>query len=265
MRILSVSPDKPVVAAVIAATLLAAAGCARHDDTADSAQLASALDAAEQAAAAAETKIQRLEDFDAIENLSSAYSFYVDKSRHDDVADLFTHDGIVEILGRGVFLGEDRVRQYMHNLSPIGPRDGALFNHMKLQPVIHIAPDGMSAQMRARLFVMFGIYQTDAQWGSGIYEDQLVKEDGVWKLKFLHGYQTFYTHYGDGWAKKSSAIFAPYDRLPPDRPQSVPYDPYPAAFVPPFDYVNPVSGRADHYADPGLRPASPAPDSAAGR
>ena len=77
---------------------------------------------------------------------------------------------------------EDRVRQYMHNLSPIGPRDGALFNHMKLQPVIHIAPDGMSAQMRARLFVMFGIYQTDAQWGSGIYEDQLVKVDGKWKF-----------------------------------------------------------------------------------
>jgi len=50
--------------------------------------------------------------------------------------------------------------------------------------------------------------------------------------------------------RKASAIFAPYDRLPPDRPQSVPYDPYPAAYVPPFHYKNPVSGRADHYADP---------------
>jgi hypothetical protein len=28
----------------------------------------------------------------------------------------------------------------------------------------------------------------------------------------------------------------------------VPYDPYPAAFVPPFHYMNPVSGRADHHA-----------------
>jgi SnoaL-like domain len=165
----SVSRVESIVAAALAAALLAAAGCARRDAAADSAELESALATAEQSAAATETKIQRLEDFDDIENLSGAYSFYVDKSRHDDVADLFTHDGVVEILGRGVFLGEDRVRQYMRNLSPIGPRDGALFNHMKLQPVIHIAPDGMSAQMRARLFVMFGIYQTDAQWGSGIY------------------------------------------------------------------------------------------------
>jgi hypothetical protein len=38
-----------------------------------------------------------------------------------------------------------------------------------------------------------------------------------------------------------------------DRPQSVPYDPYPAAFVPPFHYRNPVSGRADHYRDPSWR------------
>jgi len=120
--------------------------------------------------------------------------------------------------------------------------------------VIHVAEDGMTANMRARLFVMFGIENVNAQWGAGIYENQFVKEGGIWRFKYLHGYQTFYTNYEDGWAKRASAIFAPYDRLPPDRPQSVPYDPYPAAFVPPFHYVNPVSGRADHYADSSLRP-----------
>jgi hypothetical protein len=44
-----------------------------------------------------------------------------------------------------------------------------------------------------------------------------------------------YTHYPqEGWANWSSPIFAPYERLPPDLPLSVDYDPYPAAFVPPF-------------------------------
>ena len=38
-----------------------------------------------------------------------------------------------------------------------------------------------------------------------------------------------------------------------DRPQSVPYSPYPSAFAPPFHYPNPVSGRADHYGDPSWR------------
>ncbi|HXS80027.1 MAG TPA: nuclear transport factor 2 family protein, partial [Gammaproteobacteria bacterium] len=125
-----------------------------------------------------------------------------------------------------------------------------LFNHMHLQPVVHVSPDGDTAHVRSRLFVMFGIMNTNAQWGDGIYENVFVKQDGIWKLDYLHGYQTFYTNYEDGWAKKASAIFAPYERLPPDRPQSVPYAPYPAAFVPPFHYRNPVSGRADHYKDP---------------
>jgi predicted small lipoprotein YifL len=231
------------------AALVTLAGCSRSGgDDANAADIA----ALEAAVAAAKTKVERLKDYDELENLAGIYGHYVDKSRHDDVSDLFAADGVVEILGRGVFLGQDRVREYMHNLTPgnVGPRDGSLFNHMHLQPVIHIADDGKTAYTRSRLFVMFGIINVNAQWGDGIYENVFVKQDGIWKLDYLHGYQTFYTNYEDGWAKKASAIFAPYDRLPPDLPQSVPYSPYPAAFVPPFHYRNPVSGRADHYGDP---------------
>ena len=144
----------------------------------------------------------------------------------------------------------------MHNLGPVGPRDGALFNHMHLQPVIHISEDGTRARVRSRLFVMFGIQNANAQWGAGVYENELVEQDGVWKFDYLHAYQTFYTNYEDGWAKRASAIFAPYDRLPPDGPQSVTYDPYPAAFVPPFHYRNPVSGREDYFGQP-RPPAQP--------
>jgi len=238
------------------ALLIVLVACApREDSAAGAGETATAIAALELAVAAAKLEVQRLKDFDELENLSGIYGHYVDKSMHDDVADLFAADGIVEILGRGVFYGQDRVRQYMHNLSPIGPRDGALFNHMHLQPVIHVAEDGQSAHVRSRLFVMFGIVDTNAQWGSGVYENEFVKQDGVWKLKYLHGYQTFYTNYEDGWAKRSSAIFAPYERLPPDGPQSVPYDPYPAAFVPPFHYGNPVSERADNYGRPQPPPA----------
>lgn len=210
----------------------------------------------ETAIGAAELRLQRLRDYDEIGNLAGIYGHYVDKSMQDDIADLFTGDGIVEILGRGVFYGQDRVRQYMHNLGPVGPREGALFNHMHLQPVIHVSDDGTKASVRSRLLVMFGIENVNAQWGAGVYENELVKVDGVWKLDYLHAYQTFYTLYEDGWAKRASGIFAPYDRLPPDGPQSVTYDPYPAAFVPPFHYVNPVTSRDDHFG----RPRPPRPD-----
>jgi hypothetical protein len=233
-------------------------GCAPEDmsETNDSAELAAAIDSLERSVATTKTRLERLRDFDELENLASIYGHYVDKSMQDDIADLFTPDGVVEILGRGVFYGQDRVRQYMHNLGPVGPRGGSLFNHMHLQPVIHVSEDGTRARVRSRLFVMFGIENTNAQWGAGVYENELVKQDGVWKFDYLHAYQTFYTNYEDGWAKLASGIFAPYDRLPPDGPQSVAYDPYPAAFVPPFHYRNPVSGREDHYGQP-RPPAEP--------
>jgi SnoaL-like domain len=241
----SIVPAHRAWTALVASLVLSACGRPADDE-----HLQTGVNELEQAVTAAQIEIGRLEDFDALENLAGAYGHYVDKSQQDDIADLFTTDGVVEILGRGVFIGQDRVRQYMHNLGPVGPREGALFNHMHLQPVVDVSPDGETAYMRSRLFVMFGIYPVNAQWGSGVYENVAVKENGIWKLKYLHAYQTFYTNYAEGWAKHPSGIFAPYDRLPPDRPQSVPYDPYPAAFVPPFHYRNPVSGRADHYRDP---------------
>jgi len=246
----------PLAAALLG---LLAAGCDTTPSANDDPAVAQAIVELENAVAAAKLELTRLRDVEELENIAAAYGHYVDKSRQDDIADLFTADGVVEILGRGVFIGQDRVRQYMHNLGPVGPRDGALFNHMHLQPVVDVAPDGLTAHVRSRLLVMFGIHQTNAQWGSGVYENVLVKEDGVWKFKYLHAYQTFYTNYEDGWAKRSSGIFAPYERLPPDQPQSVPYSPYPAAFVAPFHYRNPVSGRADHYADPSWRDQSASP------
>jgi hypothetical protein len=233
-------------------------GTAASNPAAEDAMLDAAIAQLEAAVSGAKIEIQRLRDFDELENLAGIYGHYVDKSMQDDVADLFTANGVVEILGRGVYYGQDRVRQYMHNLGPVGPRDGSLFNHMHLQPVISIEPDGLTAHVRSRLFVMFGILNANAQFGAGVYENELIKEDGVWKFKYLHAYQTFYTNYEDGWAKKASGIFAPYDRLPPDAPQSLAYDPYPAAFAPPFHYANPVSGRMDHYGRPQL-PAPPAP------
>ncbi len=245
-----------LLTALVAVAALSLAACSAPEEpappaqTTDDSAVLAAIAELEAAVEAAEAEVQRLKDFEELENLAAAYGHYVDESMQDDIADLFAEDGIVEILGRGVFYGQDRVREYMHNLGPVGQRDGFLFNHMHLQPVVHIDEDGQRAYVRSRLFVMFSILNTNAQWGTGIYENEFVKQDGIWKIDYLHGYQTFYTNYEDGWANVASGIFAPYDRLPPDGPQSVPYDPYPAAFVPPFHYVNPVSGRDDNYGRP---------------
>ena len=190
---------------------------------------------------ALEVQVDRLQSAVDVENLNASYGYYVDKSMQDAISALFADDATLEILGRGVFIGRDRIYEYMRRLG--APQAGSLFNHMQLQPFVTISADGTTAQMRSRLFVMFGATGRAAQWGEGIYENTFVKEHGVWKYKNLHGYQTYYTNYDAGWAKHSAGMFDPFPGYPPDMPQSIKYDPYPAQFIPPFHYRHPVTGR----------------------
>lgn len=236
---------KRSVSTVLAALVLTACGAEQQAPVPDASALNAELDALEAAVADAALEVERLRAVEDVQNLMSAYGYYVDKSMHDEVADLFAEDADLEILGRGLFIGIERVREYMHNFGDVGPVYGGLFNHMPFQHVVTVAEDGQSAQARARLFVMFGRVnregQGTAQFGEGTYENDFVLEDGVWKFRYLHAYQGHYTNYEDGWAKRASGIFAPYPDFPPDAPQTVDYDPYPAAFVPPFHYAHPVT------------------------
>jgi hypothetical protein len=199
-------------------------------------------------ARALELKVERLEAATEVERLESIYGYYADKSQQDAISALFADNATLEILGRGVFLGRDRVYEYMRRLGV--PTTGTLFNHMQLQPVVTISPDGNSANIRARLVVMYAAAGRAAQWGEGIYENRFVKENGVWKYQALQGFQTFYTNYEQGWTRHSSEMFSPFPGYPPDMPQSIPYDPYPALFTPPFHYANPVTGRREPEGPP---------------
>ncbi|MET0280149.1 MAG: nuclear transport factor 2 family protein [Steroidobacteraceae bacterium] len=190
---------------------------------------------------ALELKVDRLRAVDEVENLQSAYGYYADMSMQDATSALFTENSTLEILGRGIFLGRDRIYEYMRRLG--APTEGRLFTHMQLQPVITVAADGTRANIRARLFELFGVYPTQAQWAEGTYENRFVLDGGQWKYQGLNGYQTFYTPYDPGWGKQSNPLMNYFPGYPPDQPHSIEYEPYPAVFVPPFHYRNPVSGR----------------------
>jgi hypothetical protein len=193
--------------------------------------------------AAAEAQVARADDYEELENLKSAYGYYLDKSLWAEVASLFAADGSLEIGGRGVFVGRAKVHQSLNTYGPQGLPPGRLFNHIIVQPVITVAPDGMTAKMRSRAMVQTGVYGGAGTWGEGIYEDEFVKIDGVWKFRSLHFYMIFATDYGKGWAKDAMANTKPSPQYPPDLPPSVVYDIYPKqAFIPPFHYPNPATG-----------------------
>ncbi len=188
-------------------------------------------------------KLTHLEDENAIEDLQRIYGFYIDKQLWNESADLFTQDATLEIGGRGVFVGKPRVLEYLTWLAPHGLTYGKLFNHIQLQPIIHVAPDGNSARGRWRFLVEFGEYQKSAMWGGGAYENEYVKEDGVWKIKSLHAFFRFCTPYKDGWGQTARPNSRPEKDMPPDRSPTILYDSYPSTFVAPFHYKHPVTQR----------------------
>ena len=197
------------------------------------AELAQRLEAVERRAQAAEDQL-------AIANLQRMYGYYVDKSQWEHVADLFARDAVLEINGRGRFIGQDRIREYMRHFGP--HEEGLLMNHIQLQPVVHVDPDGLHGNARLRALMMVGKMGDHAMWGEAIYENEYVKEDGTWKIAKLKAYQVFYTPYDKGWGKEASPLLSEFGDFPPDEPIE-PYPVYPEYFCPPYHYRNPVSGR----------------------
>jgi hypothetical protein len=188
-------------------------------------------------------KIQRLEDESAIENLQRIYGFYVDKQLWKEAANLFADDGTLEIGRQGVFAGKSRVLEYLVRISPDGLTRGKLFNHIQLQPIVDVAPDGKTARGRWRFLSELGEYKKSAAWGGGAYENEYVKEGAIWKIKTLHAYIRFCTPFADGWGKSALPSTRLENGFLPDRPPTVSYEPYPATFVAPFHFKNPVTQR----------------------
>jgi hypothetical protein len=213
---------------------LAAAGSSTSD-------LAAQVKKLQEQVAALQQKADRAQDYIDIANLETIYGYYVDKAQWDQVADLFAKDGTLEIGLRGVWVGQDRVRAYLHKLPDL--KYGTLFNHMQLQPVINVAPDGLTAKGRWRAIMQVGILNRSAQWGEGTYENEYVKEDGVWKISKLHFYMTYYVDYYKGWDKGGNPPPGPIPGFPPDRPPTETYGLYPNVYIPPYHYKNPVTGK----------------------
>jgi hypothetical protein len=184
---------------------------------------------------------QAATDYVDIANLQAAYGFYVDKSRWDDAADLFASAGTLEIAGRGLFVGQDRIRAYLGALGAL--EYGRLYNHMQLQPVIHVANDGTSAKARWRSFMQVGKLGEEARWGEATYENEYVKEAGIWKISKLHSFITFYVDYDQGWNKGAVQLPQHLDALEPDADTTIKYGAFPDVFIPPYHYKNPVTGR----------------------
>jgi SnoaL-like domain len=172
--------------------------------------------------AALEHKVGELEDINAIRRLHWAYGYYIDFNRAKDVSELFAEDGEVVFLS-GIYKGRaGAFRLYgtwFQNLflenGGEGPVDGFLLDHFQMQDIITVAPDRQTAKGRFR-GMLFGGSHESRKWKpegvplqfmeAGIYENDYVLENGVWKIKRLDYLMQWQGDYELGWSKTISHL-----------------------------------------------------------
>jgi len=215
-------------------------------NTIDSAKL-ERITTLQQRIAELEKQADRVEDASEVKRLQRAYGYYVDRGMWDQVADLFADDATIEIALDGVYVSKPRIREYLHALGGgrTGLVNGQLNEQIQLQPVINVAADGLTAKGRWRAVILSGQLGREATWSEGPYENEYVKQNGVWKIGKLHWYQTYVVPYEGGWAKNKNLTDGTYvsGKLPPDRPPTERYDVWPGVYTPAYHYKNPVTGK----------------------
>jgi SnoaL-like domain len=205
-----------------------------------------------------------LQDKDAIKALHYKYGYYIDKCMWLEVVDLFTPNGAEVRFANGIYKGKEGARRlYVNWFQKLftggynGPIYGFLLDHMMMQLIIDVAPDRGTAKMRGRSFLLGGIHQSkkepivgvpDQFWEGGIYENEYVKENGVWKIKLLNYNMLWQADYEPGW-KGSEAHIPPLTKTYPEDPNGpdvltdeVPYA-WPKTRIVPFHYPHPVTGK----------------------
>ena len=223
-------------------------------------------------------RLARSAAYDGTENESSAYGYYLDDLQCDRMGAIHAKKGHKSSPFAGWFQTPERVAgacrtQYGSNRSAL--RNSISF-HWRPQPVIIVSEDGRSASHRSRLLQPSTSLNSSGAFNGAIYHDQMVLEDGKWKLWSITIDEFYWqsTNWTAGWANpnppKANATESPsalLTKYPPDitlvqtgdrestfrggRGTSINWPEIQRMW---FAYRNPVSGRLPQYYWPGCVP-----------
>jgi len=207
--------------------------------------------------AAAERDLDIVVGQDGSENISNAYGYYIDEFLWDNTADVFAVKGEKELSRIGNYIGRERIRASLFaRYGKGGRRAAGMTLHQKTAPVVTVAADGRSARIREKLLQLNSSRDGDGSYILGVYENNVVRERGVWKILRMDLDYVWSAGYSGGWARvtppvrRAPAVGAPAApavpaiSVPPDGPLRGSVEPpYPEVGVMAFHYKNPVSGR----------------------
>jgi hypothetical protein len=196
-------------------------------------------------------RVQKLEDIEAIRKLQYAYGYYIQHWQEEELVGLFSKSACIDMGKGGLYQGEKGIRMFFnfsnhYNTALKKAPPEYLHQLMPLSGIIDVEIDGKTAKGR---WYGFGVYaiptkaKPQALFGTGIWENEFVKEDGIWKFKRLSYSLTFSSPYEDGWIKTPIWKDRPEPR---ERPAPGPDNGaaiYPSGYIFPYHYKNPVTGK----------------------
>src|SRR5688572_11157285 len=151
----------------------------------------------------AERRLAISKAWDGAENMSSVYGDYLDDLDFGGLAKLFAVKGNKEIPFSGFYVTRESIAKRDATAAPPGSRPRtSLPLHWRTQNVILVAEDGRSASIRSRLFQPQSSRTRAMGFGSGMYHDQVVLENGVWRLWSVAIDEHYFSSptYEGGWA-----------------------------------------------------------------
>jgi hypothetical protein len=215
----------------------------------------------------AERRLAVSKAWDGAENMSTAYGDYLDDLDYGGLGKLFAEKGHKEVPFSGFYVGRQRIIERDATAPAPGSRPRTMLPlHWRTQPVILVAEDGRSASIRSRLFQPGSAYNRAMGFGGGMYHDQVVLENGIWRFWSVVIDEHYFSSptYEGGWSAAKLTKRqppTPNTAYPPDIPLTKLGErergfrggvgeeiSWPGILPMWFHYKNPVSGRIpEHY------------------
>ena len=179
----------------------------------------------------------------AVKRVQETYAQYSQFGLWTDMAALFADNAQLSY-GKDNAQGRQAIQNYFlttfgegtHGLKP-----GGLHTQMVLRPLINVSADGQSAKGRWWEFSMTGQHGVKAEWAAGIFENEYVRERGVWKISRMRYNPMFAGPYATGWRNvDEDQKIVPYHFTPDET--GIPVPDLPASAMPPVDpKMNPAT------------------------
>jgi hypothetical protein len=201
-----------------------------------------------------EARLQVQEDIEAIKKLQKAYGYYLEHWQEKELLGLWSHspDVTFEVNDTGLYKGWEDIKlafKFENHYPAYGHAKKAPGEYLHILPglcgIVDVEPDGKTAKGRWYGYFLGAMPregQTRALIGCGIWEDEYVKEKGIWKLKKIFFNEIISSPLEEGWVKKPSILNPPLGTKRAPGPNTT-FLTYPSGYIFPYHYKNPVTGK----------------------